>query len=85
MFSNCLSYFLPLKIYSGLYKIYPIDFLTVVQKIKNSLKEREIAFSTNGAGAIEHLKANNMNANLNLSPYTKIHSNGSGTKCKYKL
>ena len=33
-----------------------------------------IAFSTNDAGTIEHLKANNMNANPNLTPYTKIHS-----------
>ena len=51
----------------------------------NQFSGERIAFSTNGAGAIEHLKANNMNANLNLAPYTKIHSNGSGTKCKYKL
>lgn len=57
MFSNCLSYFIPLKIYSDLYKIYPIDFLTIVQKKKIHWKrerERERAFSTNGAEAIGH-------------------------------
>ena len=56
MFSNCLSYFIPLKIYSDLYKIYPIDFLTIVQKKKKIhwKRERERAFSTNGAEAIGH-------------------------------